>query len=149
MLKYKPYPTCHVTELCSGCTLQLYLRLEGCSFEFHSGWKIPIRGSEKQKTLSLLPHQQWLGASFRSHLLLWLHWNSPILKKKKKKKKLCLSDFNVKWICACLPGDSCCNPLSMGAIKKMIEEDIAGIYVISLMIGKNVIEVPGKIKLCE
>uniref|UniRef100_A0A3B4BKI9 Palmitoyl-protein thioesterase 1 n=1 Tax=Periophthalmus magnuspinnatus TaxID=409849 RepID=A0A3B4BKI9_9GOBI len=37
-------------------------------------------------------------------------------------------------------GDSCCNPLSMGAIKKMIEEQIPGIYVLSLMIGKNVIE---------
>eukprot|EP00064_Thunnus_orientalis_P021313 superscaffoldBa00006385_g21473 len=37
-------------------------------------------------------------------------------------------------------GDSCCNPLSMGAIKKMIEGDISGIYVLSLMIGKNVIE---------
>lgn len=38
-------------------------------------------------------------------------------------------------------GDSCCNPLSMGAIKKMIEQEIAGIYVLSLMIGKNVVEV--------
>ncbi|XP_062265462.1 palmitoyl-protein thioesterase 1 [Platichthys flesus] len=37
-------------------------------------------------------------------------------------------------------GDSCCNPLSMGSIKKMVEEDIPGIYVISLMIGKNVVE---------
>lgn len=39
------------------------------------------------------------------------------------------------------PGDSCCNPLSMGAIKKMIEEEIPGIYVLSLMIGKNVVQV--------
>uniref|UniRef100_A0A7N6BXV6 Palmitoyl-protein thioesterase 1 n=1 Tax=Anabas testudineus TaxID=64144 RepID=A0A7N6BXV6_ANATE len=37
-------------------------------------------------------------------------------------------------------GDSCCNPLSMGAIKKMVEEEIPGIYVLSLMIGKNVVE---------
>ncbi|KAF3707233.1 Palmitoyl-protein thioesterase 1 [Channa argus] len=37
-------------------------------------------------------------------------------------------------------GDSCCNPLSMGAIKKMIEGKIPGIYVLSLMIGKSVIE---------
>lgn len=29
----------------------------------------------------------------------------------------------------------------MGAIKKMIEEEISGIYVRSLMIGKNVVEV--------
>uniref|UniRef100_A0A673BPZ7 Palmitoyl-protein thioesterase 1 n=1 Tax=Sphaeramia orbicularis TaxID=375764 RepID=A0A673BPZ7_9TELE len=36
--------------------------------------------------------------------------------------------------------DNCCNPLSMGAIKKMIEEEISGIYVLSLMIGKNVIQ---------
>ena len=51
-----------------------------------------------------------------------------------------------KYVCVCVPGDSCCNPLSMGAIKKMIEEDISGIYVISLMIGKNVIEVPENAK---
>uniref|UniRef100_A0AAQ6A5K4 Palmitoyl-protein thioesterase 1 n=1 Tax=Amphiprion ocellaris TaxID=80972 RepID=A0AAQ6A5K4_AMPOC len=37
-------------------------------------------------------------------------------------------------------GDSCCNPLSMGAIKKMMEEEIPGIYVLSLMIGKNVVQ---------
>lgn len=37
-------------------------------------------------------------------------------------------------------GDSCCNPLSMGAIKKMIEGEIPGIYVQSLMIGKNIFE---------
>ncbi|KAM9824202.1 palmitoyl-protein thioesterase 1 [Neosynchiropus ocellatus] len=37
-------------------------------------------------------------------------------------------------------GDSCCNPLSMGAIKKMIEEEIPGVYVRSLMIGKNVVQ---------
>lgn len=37
-------------------------------------------------------------------------------------------------------GDSCCNPLSMGSIKKMIQNEIPDIYVLSLMIGKNVIE---------
>uniref|UniRef100_A0A8C3AXK1 Palmitoyl-protein thioesterase 1 n=1 Tax=Cyclopterus lumpus TaxID=8103 RepID=A0A8C3AXK1_CYCLU len=37
-------------------------------------------------------------------------------------------------------GDSCCNPLSMGSIKKMIEEEISGVYVLSLMIGKNVVQ---------
>ncbi|TNN57356.1 Palmitoyl-protein thioesterase 1 [Liparis tanakae] len=41
---------------------------------------------------------------------------------------------------ACPPGDSCCNPLSMGSIKKMIEEEISGVYVLSLMIGKNVVQ---------
>lgn len=30
----------------------------------------------------------------------------------------------------------------MGAIKKMIEEEVSGVYVLSLMIGKNVIKVP-------
>lgn len=38
-------------------------------------------------------------------------------------------------------GDSCCNPLSMGAIKKLIETNITGVYVRSLEIGKNVEEV--------
>ncbi|KAK9957642.1 hypothetical protein ABG768_011873 [Culter alburnus] len=37
-------------------------------------------------------------------------------------------------------GDSCCNPLSMGAMKKMVEEEVPGIYVISLMIGKSVLQ---------
>lgn len=37
-------------------------------------------------------------------------------------------------------GDSCCNPLSMGSIKKMVEGKIPGVYVRSLMIGSNVLE---------
>ena len=38
-------------------------------------------------------------------------------------------------------GDSCCNPLSMGSIKRMLEQKLPGVYVRSLMIGNNVIEV--------
>ncbi len=38
-------------------------------------------------------------------------------------------------------GDSCCNPLSMGSIKTLVENQKPGIYVRSLMIGDNVIEV--------
>lgn len=52
-----------------------------------------------------------------------------------------IKDMTLKSIFPRPPGDNCCNPFSMGAIKKMIEEEIPGIYVISLMIGKNVIEV--------
>jgi len=37
-------------------------------------------------------------------------------------------------------GDTCCDPLSMGRIKRMIEKKLPGIYVHSLEIGKNVIE---------
>ncbi|KAM4872314.1 palmitoyl-protein thioesterase 1 [Thomomys bottae] len=37
-------------------------------------------------------------------------------------------------------GDSCCNPISMGAIKKMVEKKIPGIYVLSLEIGKTIEE---------
>ncbi|KAM3934194.1 palmitoyl-protein thioesterase 1 [Leptodactylus fuscus] len=37
-------------------------------------------------------------------------------------------------------GDSCCNPLSMGAIKKMVEQKIPGIYVLSLKVGNNIVE---------
>ena len=40
-----------------------------------------------------------------------------------------------------ISGDSCCNPLSMGSIKRMLEEKIPGIYVRSLMIGDSIIEV--------
>uniref|UniRef100_A0AC35ETZ1 Palmitoyl-protein thioesterase 1 n=1 Tax=Panagrolaimus sp. PS1159 TaxID=55785 RepID=A0AC35ETZ1_9BILA len=35
-------------------------------------------------------------------------------------------------------GDSCCNPLSMGRIKKLIESEINGIYVHSLKLGGNI-----------
>ncbi|XP_036877142.1 palmitoyl-protein thioesterase 1 isoform X1 [Manis javanica] len=34
-------------------------------------------------------------------------------------------------------GDSCCNPLSMGAVKKMVGKKIPGIYILSLEIGKD------------
>jgi len=37
-------------------------------------------------------------------------------------------------------GDSCCNPSSMGSIKKLIEQQIPGVYVLSLEIGKSVAE---------
>ncbi|XP_072103286.1 palmitoyl-protein thioesterase 1 [Mobula birostris] len=37
-------------------------------------------------------------------------------------------------------GDSCCNPLSMGFIKKVVEENIPGIYVLSLEIGNSIEE---------
>lgn len=43
--------------------------------------------------------------------------------------------------CLCCLGDSCCNPLSMGAIKKMVEKKIPGIHVLSLEIGKTLREV--------
>jgi len=32
-------------------------------------------------------------------------------------------------------GDVCCNPFSMGSIKKLLEEQISGVYVLSLKIG--------------
>jgi len=34
-------------------------------------------------------------------------------------------------------GDSCCNPLSMGYIKSLLEQEINGVYVHSLMIGDS------------
>lgn len=37
-------------------------------------------------------------------------------------------------------GDSCCNPLSLGRIKKVIENELPGVYVKSLEIGKNMME---------
>ena len=49
--------------------------------------------------------------------------------------------------CLCCLGDSCCNPLSMGAIKKMVEKKIPGIYVLSLEIGKTLVEVRSFIAL--
>jgi len=37
-------------------------------------------------------------------------------------------------------GDTCCDPLSMGYIKRVIEKELPGIHVHSLEIGNNVIE---------
>ncbi|KAK9502490.1 hypothetical protein O3M35_011261 [Rhynocoris fuscipes] len=37
-------------------------------------------------------------------------------------------------------GDSCCNPLSLGRIIKVLKEEIPDVYVKSLMIGKNFYE---------
>lgn len=37
-------------------------------------------------------------------------------------------------------GDSCCNPLSMGSIKKTIEQQIPGVYVLSLEIGNSILQ---------
>ncbi|XP_063220790.1 palmitoyl-protein thioesterase 1 [Bacillus rossius redtenbacheri] len=37
-------------------------------------------------------------------------------------------------------GDFCCNPLSLGYVKKLIEKEIPGIYVKSLKIGSTVAE---------
>lgn len=37
-------------------------------------------------------------------------------------------------------GDTCCNPLSMGGIKKTIEGAVSGIYVHSLEIGGNIVD---------
>ncbi|XP_052776082.1 palmitoyl-protein thioesterase 1-like isoform X2 [Mya arenaria] len=37
-------------------------------------------------------------------------------------------------------GDSCCNPLSMGSIKKLIEKQVTGAYVRSLEIGSSIEE---------
>jgi len=36
-------------------------------------------------------------------------------------------------------GDSCCNPLSMGSIKKLIQQNIPNVYVLSIEIGDSVI----------
>ncbi|XP_031833214.1 palmitoyl-protein thioesterase 1 [Nomia melanderi] len=37
-------------------------------------------------------------------------------------------------------GDSCCFPFSLGAIKKLIEEKLPGVYVYSIRLGNNVVE---------
>lgn len=37
-------------------------------------------------------------------------------------------------------GDTCCNPMSLGKIKKILEENIPGVYVTSLKFGSNFAE---------
>lgn len=44
-----------------------------------------------------------------------------------------------------LTGDSCCNPQSMGYIKKIVQNKIPGIYVLSLKIGSNLIQVTARV----
>lgn len=36
-------------------------------------------------------------------------------------------------------GDSCCNPLSMGSVKTLLENELNGTYVLSLKIGNSII----------
>ena len=36
-------------------------------------------------------------------------------------------------------GDICCDPLSMGSIKRMLEIKLEGVYVLSLMIGDSIV----------
>lgn len=38
-------------------------------------------------------------------------------------------------------GDSCCNPMSMGYIKKLIEKHVDSVYVNSLKLGENIASV--------
>jgi len=47
----------------------------------------------------------------------------------------------VQYIVWHVAGDSCCNPLSLGAIQTLIEKHVEGIYVHSLQIGNNFAEV--------
>ena len=51
-----------------------------------------------------------------------------------KKKKYLTTPLNVS-------GDSCCFSFSLGQIKTIIEEQIPGVYVKSVRIGNNEIEV--------
>lgn len=37
-------------------------------------------------------------------------------------------------------GDSCCNPLSLGRLMKLIEQHVPGIYIHSIQIGNNIAE---------
>lgn len=37
-------------------------------------------------------------------------------------------------------GDSCCNPLSLGSVVKLLKRQLPGPYVLSLRIGSNIVE---------
>lgn len=37
-------------------------------------------------------------------------------------------------------GDSCCNPLSLGTLVKLLKRQLPGPYVLSLRIGSNIVE---------
>ncbi|VDK85843.1 unnamed protein product, partial [Onchocerca ochengi] len=36
-------------------------------------------------------------------------------------------------------GDSCCNPLSLGRMEKLLKQNIPNVYIYSVMIGSNVV----------
>ena len=38
------------------------------------------------------------------------------------------------------PGDSCCNPLSLGRLMDLIKKDVPGIYIHSIKIGNDIVE---------
>lgn len=38
-------------------------------------------------------------------------------------------------------GDSCCNPLSLGRMEKLLKQNIPNVYIYSVMIGSNVVMV--------
>lgn len=37
-------------------------------------------------------------------------------------------------------GDSCCNPLSLGTLIKLLKRQLPGVYVQSLRIGSNIVD---------
>ena len=56
-------------------------------------------------------------------------------------RSLALSQAVARWRLANTGmGDTCCFPFSMGHIKKLIEKQLPGIYVYSVMVGNDIIE---------
>lgn len=47
---------------------------------------------------------------------------------------------------SCISGDSCCNPFSLGHFSKFLEEQMPTVYIKSLRIGNNSIEVRSFVK---
>ena len=38
-------------------------------------------------------------------------------------------------------GDSCCNPNSIGRFKRLIEENVKNVYILSIQIGNTILDV--------
>jgi hypothetical protein len=49
--------------------------------------------------------------------------------------------FSLSFNFVLVTGDFCCNPISLGRIKTIIEDSVPGIYVNSLKIGSSIVEV--------
>ncbi|CAJ0929756.1 unnamed protein product, partial [Mesorhabditis belari] len=76
---------------------------------------------------------------FSIFLLIFTSCILGVSGKSKLSKSLRIQATNVPVVVWHGMGDSCCNPLSMGAVKKLIEETVPGIYVKNLMLGDNVV----------
>ena len=75
---------------------------------------------------SALPIVMWHGLGKKLHIRAFVVSHNVVI-------------YSCMLLCI-FSGDVCCNPLSLGGLQKFIEEQIPGVYVLSLKIGKTIEE---------